>query len=146
MAHYNFSKDLVDAQVVEQEVLKKLQILIPELTNWQLSTCKEFDISADWKDRKITFEVKNDLMAAKTGNAAIEYEYRGKPSGIAVTEADYLVYKIKEKYFIFRTKKVRQKLLEDKAFSRKVAGGDVGSNTRLFLVKVATFQSWGKEF
>jgi hypothetical protein len=146
MAHYNFSKDLVDAQIVEQEVLDKLQILIPELTNLQLSTCKEFDISADWKDRKITFEVKNDLMAAKTGNAAIEYESRGKPSGIAVTEADYLVYKIKKKYFIFRTKKVREKLLEEKSFFKKVAGGDAGSNTRLFLVKAAVFQSWGKEF
>lgn len=146
MAHYNFSKDLEEAQIVEQEVLTKLQILIPELTNLTISTCKEFDIAADWKDRKVTFEVKNDLMAAKTGNAAIEYECRGKPSGIAVTEADYWVYKIKAKYFIFRTKKVKHKLFKEAAFSRKVAGGDVGSNTRMFLVKISIFQSWGTEF
>jgi hypothetical protein len=56
------------------------------------------------------------------------------------------VYKIKKKYFIFRTKKVREKLLEEKSFFKKVAGGDAGSNTRLFLVKAAVFQSWGKEF
>ncbi|MFT4758650.1 MAG: hypothetical protein ACI9XO_002619 [Paraglaciecola sp.] len=146
MAHYNFTKDLVDAQIVEQEVLAKLQVLIPELTNLQLSTCKEFDISADWKDRQITFEVKNDLMAAKTGNAAIEYECRGKPSGIAVTKADYLVYKIKEKYFIFRTKKVKRKLFKEAVFFKKAAGGDVGSNTRLFLVKLSIFEEWGVQF
>lgn len=146
MAHYNFKKDLQEAQVVEQEVLTKLQILIPELTNLQLSTCREFDISADWQDRKVTFEVKNDLMAAKTGNAAIEYECRGKPSGIAVTKADYLVYKIKARYYIFRTKEVKQKLFEEAIFSKKVAGGDVGSNTRMFLVKVPVFKSWGTEF
>ena len=146
MAHYNFSKDLKEAQIVEQEVLTKLQILIPELTNLTISTRKEFDIAADWKDKKITFEVKNDLMAAKTGNAAIEYECRGKPSGITVTKADYLVYKIKEKYFIFRTKKVKRKLFKEAIFSRKVAGGDVGSNTLMFLVKVPVFLSWGTQF
>jgi len=146
VAHYNFKKDLQEAQIVEQEVLKKLKTLIPELTNLELSTCKEFDISADWKDRQITFEVKNDLMAAKTGNAAIEYECRGNPSGIAITAADYLVYKIRKKYFIFRTQEVKQKLFEERVFSRKVVGGDVGSRTRMFLVKVAIFKSWGTEF
>lgn len=37
-------------------------------------------------------EVKTDFIAHRTGNLAIEYECRGKPSGIAVTEADYYAY------------------------------------------------------
>lgn len=34
-------------------------------------------------------EVKRDNWISKSGNLAIEYESRGKPSGIAITEADY---------------------------------------------------------
>jgi hypothetical protein len=32
-------------------------------------------------------EVKRDMWVSKTGNVAIEYEYKGKPSGIAATRA-----------------------------------------------------------
>ncbi len=46
------------------------------------------------KGKKV--EVKTDRMTHKTGNVFIEYESRGKPSGIATTDADYWVYKIDE--------------------------------------------------
>jgi len=36
-----------------------------------------------------TIEVKTDSWIYKTGNVAIEYESRGKPSGIATTQAAY---------------------------------------------------------
>ena len=36
-------------------------------------------------------EVKRDNWVEKTGNIAIEFESRGKPSGISVTKADYWV-------------------------------------------------------
>ena len=39
-------------------------------------------------------EVKTDFIAHKTGNIAIEFQSRGKPSGISITEADYYVYLI----------------------------------------------------
>ena len=34
-------------------------------------------------------EVKMDRIAHKTGRIFVEYESRGKPSGISTTEADY---------------------------------------------------------
>jgi hypothetical protein len=37
-------------------------------------------------------EVKYDKIASRTGNIAIEFESRGKPSGISITEADYYCY------------------------------------------------------
>lgn len=37
-------------------------------------------------------EVKTDRMAHITGNVAVEYRYRGRPSGIATTEADYWAF------------------------------------------------------
>lgn len=39
-------------------------------------------------------EVKTDFIAHTTGNIAIEYECRGRPSGIATTESEYYVYVI----------------------------------------------------
>lgn len=36
-----------------------------------------------------TIEVKFDFACYRTGNLYIEYESRGKPSGIATTKADY---------------------------------------------------------
>ena len=36
-----------------------------------------------------TIEVKRDSWICKSGNIAIEYESRGKPSGIATSEATY---------------------------------------------------------
>ena len=46
-------------------------------------------IDSLFKDKLL--EVKRDSWVAKSGNIAIEYESRGKPSGIATTEADYWV-------------------------------------------------------
>ena len=39
-------------------------------------------------------EVKNDNIIHKTGNLFIEYESRGKPSGLATTEANYWIYRM----------------------------------------------------
>ena len=42
-------------------------------------------INEIFKDGKL-IEVKSDRLAHKTGNVYIEYECRGKPSGIATTK------------------------------------------------------------
>ncbi len=46
-------------------------------------------VDSIFKDKLI--EVKRDSWIHITGNIAIEYESRGKPSGIATTHADYWV-------------------------------------------------------
>lgn len=38
-----------------------------------------------------TIEVKRDSWIGRSGNIAIEYESRGKPSGIATSKADYWI-------------------------------------------------------
>ena len=43
-----------------------------------------------FRDKK--FEVKTDFISHKTGNIAIEYKSRGKPSGISITKSDFYVY------------------------------------------------------
>jgi hypothetical protein len=64
-----------------------------------------------------TVEIKTDLIAHKTGNVAIEFEYRNKPSGISKTNADYYA-------FIFPNAQVGTMITlietnELKAFARK---------------------------
>lgn len=144
MAYYNFKKDLVDGQAAEQEVAKRLMVRLG-IPAEDIETCtsKGYDlkiISKGW-----TFEVKNDLKAHETGNVAIEYESRGKPTALAATTADFWVYKFANCFFAFKTETLKRKLFEEKQYFKDVIGGDPGSNTKMFLVKIAVFKSWGKE-
>ena len=142
--HYNFDKDLVDGHAAELEVR---QILMTRLNlvedDIERSFSKGYDlkiISKGW-----TFEVKNDLMAHRTGNVAVEYECRGKATALAATTAQFWVYKFAEQFFAFKTETLKRKLFEEKLYFKDVVGGDANSNTKLFLVKVEVFKSWGKE-
>lgn len=45
---------------------------------------------------KENIEVKTDRLAHRTGNIFIEYECRGKPSGIATSTATYWIYRVDE--------------------------------------------------
>lgn len=145
MAHYNFRKDLLDGHQAELEVIELLARLRPGLTDLERCHTREYDISGIYRGRVVTFEVKYDLKVETTGNIAIEYECRGRPTGIAATEADYWVYKFLGQYFIFRTSELKKKLYEEKVFDRKATGGDLGSNTRMFLVEMEKFKTWGME-
>jgi hypothetical protein len=71
-------------------------------------------------------EVKRDKRAAQTGNIYIEFNSRGKPSGIETTEADYWAIWPLEDVCIFVTVgKIRQLVEKYKNDPKKVkAGGD----------------------
>ena len=82
-----------------------------------------------------SFEVKRDFKAAKTGNIAVEYECRGKPSGIAVTEAEWWVYDLGNSYLFMRTDELKK--LAREHYSNRVEGGDPGSGTKMVLIPVS---------
>ncbi|PIY10223.1 MAG: hypothetical protein COZ18_06480 [Flexibacter sp. CG_4_10_14_3_um_filter_32_15] len=144
MAHYNFDKDLIDGLDAENSVKsllkKKYKVSDDDIVS---STTKEFDIKI--KSLNLTFEVKNDLMAEKTGNIAIEFESRGKPSGVSTTKADYWVYKFSNMFYIIERTVLVNELVNKGNYSRIVNGGDYGSNTMMYLVKVEAFKSWGEK-
>lgn len=48
------------------------------------------------KTGNVTVEVKTDRLAVKTGNLAIEFRYRGRPSGIQTTKSDEYFFVIVE--------------------------------------------------
>jgi len=47
-------------------------------------------LASIFKDKKV--EVKRDFMVSDTGNIVIEFQYKGRPSGISITEADYWAF------------------------------------------------------
>jgi hypothetical protein len=69
-------------------------------------------------------EVKCDHKAVDTGNVFIEYRQKGRPSGIAVTTADYwLIEFLPERCMVIRVdelKNIARRLLKDS----KKRGGD----------------------
>lgn len=140
--HYHFQDDLKDGQQAENEVARLLaaRFQVSE-TEIERSSSKGFDLRIGSLNR--TFEVKNDLLAERTGNIAIEFECRGRPSGLAATTADYWVYKFSGQFCLIETARLKQELSVNKNFWKTVVGGDPGSNTRMWLVKVAIFKTWG---
>lgn len=83
-------------------------------------------------------EVKTERgQWASTGNIAIEYEYKGRPSGITTTEAPYWLHVLEvdgEEFctLLFKTSVLRG-LLDTVKSSRKVAGGDDNQSKLVLL-------------
>tara|TARA_R100001163_G_C5063342_1_gene200603 strand:- start:263 stop:616 length:354 start_codon:yes stop_codon:yes gene_type:complete len=71
-----------------------------------------------------TIEVKTDLMAANTGNVFIEYECRGKPSGLSTTKSDFYCIAIEYLLIILPTAKLKEVVRPFLRTSRDVKGGD----------------------
>lgn len=53
-----------------------------------------YDILVEKDDKQFKVEVKQDFTCYKTNNIGVEYECRGKESGIMVSKADIYIYKI----------------------------------------------------
>lgn len=134
MGNYSFWQDLKQGKLVETIVAKKLAVLlgaaIVEVNN---DYRYDFKLARNGVER--TYEVKNDLMCGKTGNFALEYECRGKPSGIETTEADYWVYNLDDGVYMIPVDALKN-LINSKSYFRMVTGGDKGSNTKMFLFKL----------
>lgn len=90
------------------------------------------------EDKKI--EVKNEeWLSGVTGNVYIEYQFKGRKSGLATTEADYWAFKLSdERAFIIGTNELKAKirsLITSGNARSGIKGGD--SNLSLgVLVKI----------
>ena len=79
-----FKKDLIFGQYYERMYLEYIKY-----NSVIFSNKKEYDILID---NNIKVEVKSDRLAYKTGNLAIEYNYKNQPSGIMTSMSNYWVY------------------------------------------------------
>lgn len=83
-------------------------------------------------------EVKRDLQSHQTGNIAIEYMSRGKPSGITTTESKYwaIILEKTDTVIIIATERLKKLC---KTYGRKVYGGDNNTSKLILLpLKVIT--------
>jgi len=88
-------------------------------------------------------EVKRDYIASTSGNIAIEYDYRGRPSGIAVTEADWWAIVVHRKGFddtviLIETKRLKE--LCRRHYGNRIKGGDDHAS-KMVLVPVCEILS-----
>lgn len=99
-----FEEDLENWRKIERELAQKLvgrDVMKLEFApKWKY---KDWDLKVTYeKDGKVeekTFEVKDDIISAKTGNVWFEYRCFGKPSWIYASKADYIVYHLNGKFY-----------------------------------------------
>lgn len=95
-----FDVDLASGERVEYEFMRKL------LKPWVIGIHKppkdkrkDWDFKVDYENHSTTFEVKDCPKAEEYWSIPIEYEYNGKPSWPFASKADYIVYKIWDKFY-----------------------------------------------
>ena len=144
MANLNFNQDLVlgnSGEIIIKEFLEKKGC---EFIN--LNDDNQYDLKMKKNNNEITYEIKTDVLVAPiydTGNIFIEFESRGKKSGISVSKADWFVtyFKyLKEIWFI--KSETLKNLIQENEFPIFYDAGDVGSATHGYLIKRKDFKEY----
>ena len=144
MANLNFNQDLVLGNSGEIVIKEFLETKGCEFIN--LNDNNQYDLKMKKNNNEITYEIKTDVFVAPiydTGNIFIEYESRGKNSGISVTKADWFVtyFKyLKEIWFI--KSETLKTLIQENEFPIFYDAGDVGSATHGYLIKRKDFKEY----
>jgi hypothetical protein len=69
-------------------------------------------------------EVKSDQRGHLTHNIYVEYAFKGKPSGIATSEAHWWAYEVQGRYYLLRIEDLRKLVERAKLEGRTRRGGD----------------------
>lgn len=80
-----------------------------------------------------TIEVKRDLKANETGNLFIEFESRGKPSGIDKSKADYWCFALKTVFILISSENLKALVEPLKGTDREKRGGDNNTSVGVLL-------------
>lgn len=134
----NFFTDLQSAKKTERKVAEYFSCLNEFNIVQYDNVDNRYDIIVqDACNVNHEIEIKEDFMAQKTGNIMVEFECRGKPSGIAVTQASHYGYVIHEpngqkNLYIISVDELKE-LIANQEYKREVIGGDPGSNTKGYL-------------
>lgn len=105
----------------------------------QINEDKYYDLLIEKDDKIKKYELKTDYFITKekdSGNVFVEYECRGKPSGIATSTADWWIFYLinKNELWFIETYKLKN-LIKEYKFNTTHTAGDIGSNTKGYLVQ-----------
>jgi len=131
----DFQKDLKEGNNGEKIIV--MYLICQGMDYKGLNNDYKYDIKMFSKKHKqdITFEVKTDVYPEDTGNLAVEIRYKGKPSGVSHTEADWFVYWYRNISYqnVWMIKVDELKSLIKKNKFKIVKGGD-NNNSQLVLI------------
>jgi hypothetical protein len=135
MAEYSFIKDVTQGEKGELVIREFLE------SNGYTFISDNKDYRYDLEMllvKTTTFEIKTDVYClphSDTNNLFVEFECRGKDSGINVTEADYYVnyYPYLHEAWFIKTSKLK-KLITENEFEVKEFSGDADSNTKGYII------------
>lgn len=81
-----------------------------------------------------TIEVKRDYMAGKTGRVFVEYESRGRPSGVSTSEAEYWAFVLDgDRVYILPTDRLKDICRANWKTAKRVRGGDSNTSQGLLI-------------
>lgn len=132
--------------IAEQELIDYLNSIgMQAEKNTDKNLRLDFDVVARYNGQVLTFEVKNDAMASKTGNMCIEYHNSKKDaaSGLYATKADWWVHKLEDTLWIIKVADLLSFTANEKPDKTIKSGGD--KNANLFIYKIDRFTSVAKE-
>lgn len=148
MGTYNFIRDLKNSKTSVEEAKEMIEASLlfgDKPCKVKEVHTKECDLILEHPvfQEEYLVEIKEDISCSKYGNVAVEYECRGKPSGLITTKAPYWVYKVHTKSgikWLFTIPEVIKSAALDKSrHLRYASGGDQGSNTKLVLFTLEQF-------
>jgi hypothetical protein len=140
-----FDKDLQFGKIYEY----KLMEYIPhkEYTVVENEYFPDYDVKVVDNEDKITYyEVKADRIGYKTGNLIIEFNCRNRPSGIALTKANYYAYFVIKPYNIFQLYiipvSVIKNAIEEKLYKRIMYCGTKEYCTGVYVFDSSIFEQY----
>jgi hypothetical protein len=143
MANLDFRKDLKlgnEGEVVVTDFLESKGHKYVDSNN-----DNKYDVKMITNGKETTYEIKTDVKCAPlfdTGNIFIEFESRGKASGIAVTQAKWFVtyFRYLNELWFIKSNDLRT-LIENNDFQVFYDAGDVGSATHGYLINRKQFKN-----
>lgn len=97
----------------------------------KVGNIKEEELADIFANKKV--EVKYDQLSLKTGNIFVEYESRGKKSGLAKTEAEYYCWAFGDTFHLIKTKDLKQRCRKYIGSGKDVFGGDNNTSKGILL-------------
>ena len=98
-----FEEDLKSWKAVEREFATRLMKWDVSKIEFSEGRFKDWDVKATFKklgrDVERTFELKCDLVSERTWKVWFEVTYKWEPSGVMSSKADYIVYKLGDKFY-----------------------------------------------
>lgn len=143
--NYDFHKDIIIANETEAEIAERLTAYGFETL--EFNNDNQYDLLLKRNNKHYTLEIKEDFQVGDTGNVAVEYESRGKLSGIFTSKADLYMYKMHYSEeqggvkYLLMTKKALIGIIKNKEHFKRVNGGDYGSDTMMYLFKAGSMEA-----